>query len=179
MKKILHYLARMLEGWNLFEKIVISVVILIIPIGMAFEAFSRLVLQSTPTGLEEFILLVAAYGYFIGAAHASRTRKHITVTILDVIKLSDRVKHYLSIFSTFLCFVLPLVFSYYAVDYVIFLAKQGVMLVPFRWPIWVMMVAMPIGLITLGMYELRNLIQTIRSKSIEETELKTMEVTQG
>lgn len=148
--------------WNLSEKLVIGLVVLIIPFAMAYETLSRYAFSTTPMGLEEFILLLAAYLYFLGAAHASRKQVHITVTLLDVIKIPETLRKYLAVFSSFVCFATPLVFFWYAVDYNIFLADRGVQLVPFTWPYWVWTVAMPIGLIVLSIYELRNMIRNIK-----------------
>ena len=147
--------------WNTSEKAVMALVILIIPVGMAYETLSRYLFSTTPMGLEEFILLLAAYGYFIGAAHASRNRVHITVTLLDAIKIPEIVRKYLAVFSSFVCFATPIVFCWYAIDYNIFLADRGVQLVPFTWPYWVWTVAMPIGLVMVSIYELRNMFTDI------------------
>jgi TRAP-type C4-dicarboxylate transport system permease small subunit len=160
-KKFFGYGKYIGRAWNSSEKAVIGLVVLIIPFAMAYEALSRYAFSTTPMGLEEFILVLAAYGYFIGAAHASRNRVHITVTILDVIKIPETLRKYLAVFSSFVCFATPLVFFWYAVDYNIFLADRGVQLVPFTWPYWVWTVAMPIGLIILSIYELRNTIRNI------------------
>ena len=149
--------------WNSSEKGLIDLVVLIIPIAMAYEAFSRYAFSKTPMGLEEFILLLAAYGYFIGAAHASRNQVHITVTLLDAIKLPEAVRKYLAVFSSFVCFAIALVFFWYALDYNLFLSERGMQLVPFTWPFWVWTVSMPIGLIILSLYELRNMIRNIRA----------------
>lgn len=160
-KKFFDYGKHIGRAWNLSEVAVIGLVILIIPFAMAYETLSRYAFSTTPMGLEEFILVLAAYGYFIGAAHASRKKVHITVTLLDVIKIPETLRKYLAVFSSFVCFATPLVFFWYAVDYNLFLAQRGVQLVPFTWPFWVWTVAMPIGLLVLSIYEFRNMIRDI------------------
>jgi len=177
VRKLFGYGRHIARAWNMGEKAIIGLVVLIIPIAMAYEAFSRYVFSTTPLGLEEFILLLAAYGYFIGAAHASRNRVHVTVTLIDVIRIPHKIKKYLPVFSSFICFAVSLVFFYYALDYNLFLADSRVQLQPFGWPYWVWTGAMPIGLIILSVYELRNMITDIMSiRAAGDSDTSTTEV---
>ncbi|MBA7711762.1 hypothetical protein ES703_120728 [subsurface metagenome] len=76
------FAGKSMRGLGFLEASVVGFVILAIPLLMVLEVISRYGLHAIPIGIEEFILVIAAYGYFIGAAHASRSRKQITVTLL-------------------------------------------------------------------------------------------------
>lgn len=166
LQRAIAWLRHIVKGWGFAEAAVVGTIVVIIPFAMAYEALSRYAFEQSPLGLEEFTLLIAAYAYFIGAAHASRKRQHVTVTLIDVIKMPEKIRHGIAVFSAFLCFAAPAAFFYYTLDFNLWVADSPMQLRPFGWPYWVWTVAMPIGMLVMAIYELRNFVQTVRGTAV-------------
>jgi len=152
------------KGWSKVEATVISTVILIIPICLVVITFARYILRIGIPGLQEYTLVLAAYGYFIGAAVASRQKAHVTVTVVDLIRMPESVRHYLAIIPPFVSFVLYATFCYYTVIYAYWISQSGLVIPPFLWPLIVWVFPMPFGLFLISLYELRNLVRTVQSR---------------
>ena len=162
-RRLLWFAGKSVRAWGFLEASVVGVVILTIPLLMTTEVISRYGLRAVPGGIDEFILIIAAYCYFIGAAHASRRRNQITVTILDVINVRQRIKSYIDIIAAVLAFGVCAAFSYYAIVYNHWVVTQGLLVIPFRWSLVVWVVSLAIGMVLMSLYELLNLVRKVRA----------------
>ncbi|MDX2511641.1 MAG: TRAP transporter small permease subunit [Desulfobacterales bacterium] len=81
---------------------------------MATQVVLRYGLESPFLGMEELAPMIALWVYFLGMAHATRQRDHITGGIVTLFIKNEKVICAIRIFGTIVCVVAACIFGYYA-----------------------------------------------------------------
>jgi len=164
VKRLFWFLKKVVRGWGFLETVVVASIILAIPIIMTFLSVERYAFSESTPGMQEFIVIIAAYAYFLGAAMASKHGTQITVTIIDVTKASKRTKQYIDVLASVITVGICVVFTYVAIEYLQSLQTEGSRLIyPMRWPFQVEAIAFPIGMTLIVVYELVALVRKVRA----------------
>ncbi len=87
---------------------------------MALQVFMRYVFKNPLLSIEELAPLFALWLYFLGLAHATRQRNHISGGIIMLIVQNPKVIRWIRFCMTTICFLTILVFVYYAQKYALF-----------------------------------------------------------
>ena len=164
MERLFWFIKKVVRGWGFFETAIVATIILAIPMIMTFLSVERYAFSESTPGLQEFIVIIAAYAYFLGAAMASKYGTQITVTIIDVTRASERTKQYIDILASVITVSICVVFTYVAIEYLQSLESEGSRLIyPMRWPFQVEAIAFPIGMTLLVVYELVTLVRKVKT----------------
>jgi len=108
-----------------FVRAIIVIMSLALGFLMAGQVFLRYVIQSPFLGIEELAPLFALWVYFLGMAHATRERDHISGGILTLIFKKPALIHSIRMIGTILCIIAVVIFGYYSNKFALFNLKLG------------------------------------------------------
>jgi TRAP-type C4-dicarboxylate transport system permease small subunit len=141
-----------------------AVVLLSLALGflMAAQVLMRYGLQSPFLGIEELAPMFGLWIYFLGMAHATRERDHITGGIIGLIFKNQILITSVRITGTLLCLFAICIFSYYAQKYALFNLSIGRAspYMGFSKAIWDF--SMVVGFVLTGFYLVLQLISEIQ-----------------
>lgn len=129
---------------------------------MAAQVVMRYGIESPFLGIEELAPMLALWIYFLGMAHATREREHISGGVITLIFKSHRVIDAVRIGGTLVCLFATVLFGYYAYKYASFNFDLGRKSTYLRWPKSLWDFSMVIGLLLVGFYYVLQLVAEIR-----------------
>ncbi len=129
IKSIFSLVAKSLD---FIERYLLILAYLVIPILILAQVMSRYLMTTAVIGIEEGCLLIVAYVYYIGAAHALKTKSHITVKALHLFPITPKVRKIISCAATVFGFICATLISWYIMKYFLFVSKSPAMFTPFH-----------------------------------------------
>lgn len=89
----------------------------VVVVTITVSVFMRYVLKTDLYGLEEVIILLAMWIYFIGGAYGSYEGSHITAEIMSVIIKNKKVMHYIKLFIAIVSLLVSVFFAVWGMQY--------------------------------------------------------------
>lgn len=134
----------------------------VIPILILVQVMSRYLMTTAFIGIEEGCLMIVAYVYYIGAAHALKTKSHITVKALHLFPISPKGRKIISYFATVFGMICATIITWYIIKYFLFVAKSPALFTPFPIKKMYYVAGPAIGWILIFVYSLVDLINMFK-----------------
>ena len=128
--------------------------------------FMRYVLKSSLFGVEEIILLIAMWLYFIGGVYGSYKDNHITADVLSTYVKSERIKRFLRIFVTAFCLVISVIFAVWGITYINWCFQVGGTTVGLHIPLIYSRFPLCVGFIMMCLFNVYHLINVIINREV-------------
>ncbi len=122
MMKILNLIWNVLIG---IQKFILFICSFLIIIGVASKAIFRYLFQIDFHGVEEFIILLAFWLYFIGASYGSYRKGHIAADIIPMYIKDEKIKQIFMLFVSLLTIGISALFTLWAVDMLTWTLERG------------------------------------------------------
>lgn len=122
---ILQSIRWVLKRLETIQKIMLFVVSILLVLGVTGQVILRYVLKSNLLGLEEMIILLAFWLYFLGGIYGSATRTHITADLTEVYIKNKKLKQFVKLIVSLITVFISCVFAYYSVDYLTWGVERG------------------------------------------------------
>ncbi|MGE5679037.1 MAG: TRAP transporter small permease [Pseudomonadota bacterium] len=144
------------ERWILFITSALSVLIIVAGV------FMRYVLNLDLFGMEEIMVIVAFWLYFIGAAHGSYERSHISAEIISVYVKSEKIKAFLKVIESTITSFVVVVLTYWGWRYFIWGLTKGARSTGWKIPLVTSQSAIFFGFALMAFYSIYYLIKDIQ-----------------
>lgn len=136
---------------------------ILIAIAVCYEIIAREIFSSPTIWQVEIAIFLATWACFLGLGFGLKEGSHVVVDVL-VIRLSDKIRLVLEVFSNFLVIIFALPMTWYGVPLVLqsfhLHEARGLAL---NAPLWVVKVAVPFGTLLLLLQAIKRLIATCHS----------------
>ncbi len=150
--------------WNIminFQKIIMIVCSILIIIGISSQAAMRYLFKINFYGLDELIIIIAFWLYFMGSSYGSYEESHIKADIVSVYIKNKKLKEVFSLVASIITTAITLLFTYWALDLFIWgivrQAKSPVLSIPMVIP----QSAIFIGFVIMSIYSVVYLFRDI------------------
>ncbi|MBR6800036.1 MAG: TRAP transporter small permease subunit [Firmicutes bacterium] len=120
----------------------------------------RYLFDSGFKGMEELIVLVAFWIYFMGATYGSYENSHITADILTVFIKNETVKTVIDFARHVITTVILFAVSYCTVELIAYTASSGAVSAVLKIPMSIVYLPIYIGLFMMNFYSLVHIFQT-------------------
>src|SRR5690625_1523600 len=84
--------------WKLLERVQQSILVLcsvFLVLGVSIQVFLRYVLKSDLLGIQELIIILAFWLYFIGSSLGSLYNKHISAELVSIYVSNKKIKQFI------------------------------------------------------------------------------------
>jgi TRAP-type C4-dicarboxylate transport system permease small subunit len=105
-----------------FQKIILFVTAFLVILLISYSAIMRYVFKSDFYGIEDVILVVSFWMYFIGAAYGSYTNNHVSAEVIPIYLKNKLVRNIIIIIRSVVTTILSWLFTYWA----LLLMKWGI-----------------------------------------------------
>jgi len=140
------YLRFLNKSIERIEKIIIAYGIIFITLILVFNVFTRQLLSWSWNAAEETSIFLVIAVTFMSLGYATRTGKHITMTVaLDLVP--HKVKKIMVIANSILSAIALVIIAKIAWDYVMYVKEMGRVTSALLIPAWWTIIVMPIGFI--------------------------------
>ncbi|SDJ10430.1 TRAP transporter small permease [Salimicrobium halophilum] len=134
----------MAKGFANFEKIIL-VLTLVVMVALIFgQVVGRYVFSSAPSWTEEIARYVHIFQVWVGASYAVKMREHIRVDAF-VTRFYGLPRKIIETISMLLWFFLVLFLAYFGTQLVLDTMSYGQQSPAMRIPMWIPMIAVPLG----------------------------------
>lgn len=150
--------------WNLLLKLqrfILIICSLFIVLGMVTAVFFRYVLDINFMGLNELILILSIWMYFIGAALGSYERSHISADLVSSYIKNKRIKNGISLFNSILTVILSFLFIIWSYDLVAWGLEKNTVSNVLGIPMIVAQSSILVGFVLMFVYSIAHLIQDL------------------
>ncbi len=130
------------------------------------SVFMRYVFKTSLFGVEEIILLVAMWLYFIGGVYGSYKDNHITADVLSTYVKSEKIKKALRVFVSVLCLLISIVFAAWGITYINWCLQVGGTTVGLHIPLIYSRFPLCIGFIMMCLFNVYHLINVVMNRQI-------------
>jgi TRAP-type C4-dicarboxylate transport system permease small subunit len=130
------------------------------------SVLTRYILKTSMFGVEEIILLVAMWLYFIGGVYGSYKDNHITADVLSTYVKSEKTKRILRIFVTGLCLVISIILAVWGIIYINWSLQVGGATVGLQIPMIFLRLPLCIGFIMMCLFNVYHLVNVITNRQI-------------
>lgn len=161
---------RVIAGGAFAETLVPSVFLIVVAIAITIEAILRYAFSYAILGLEEVMLIIGLYVYFLGSACASRDEAQIRVSIIDQVPIPALTRHVFNTTISFIAFVICGIYAYYSFLYVQWTVVTKVTIPPLNWPHIILGLSMLLGLTLMALHHLTHFIEYLRQRSTSGVE---------
>lgn len=164
-------MVKYLASFNRLEEIIASLCMATLVIVVGLQVFNRYALNSSLVWTGELSRYLFIWAVFIGCAYATREGRHLSVTILYNLAPKWLKKTLLLVDDA-----ITIVFCGFCVVWggkmVQFLSQTGQEAPALEIPIYWVYLALPVGMLLMGMRVVRNAVQLIKNKPpvAEETD---------
>jgi TRAP-type C4-dicarboxylate transport system permease small subunit len=156
--------AKLIRSLHLLEDNILRWGIFLIATAIVTQTIFRYFFPVSLRGLEEASLTVVCWVYFVGIAIASRERRQINVSILELIPLSNSTRKYLDVIATFIALATCVLFLWLTIKYMCNIHARNVLLAPWGISYLVIALSMPTGFLLSSYYTLTEFIEKCRRK---------------
>lgn len=158
----------LLRCLNFFEEYSLIAAYVLIPVLIVIEVFSRYLMKSAVIGIEEGCLMIVAYAYYIGAAYALKKKDHITVKVLHLLPIPQKLSYLIKCFAAFLSLVCATAITWYIVKYFLFVSKSPSLYTPFSFRKFYYLAGPAIGWVLVFIYSMSDFINAANRYYIME-----------
>src|SRR5699024_8762724 len=110
------------------------------------------IFQADLYGLEELILIPAFWMYFMGASYGTHLDTHITADLTKVYIKSEKIKSIIQLLNTVICFVIAVVFTFWAYNFVVWSINSGGTSSAWQYPLYIPKSSIMVGFILMSLY---------------------------
>ncbi|SKC81496.1 TRAP transporter small permease [Maledivibacter halophilus] len=142
----------LLQRWILTITSILAVLIIVTSVVM------RYVFKSDLFGIEEILIIVAFWLYFIGGVHGSYERSHIKADLLSIYIKNERAKLILSFVETFITCIVAIVLSFWGYKYFIWGIEMGAKSPGWKIPLVISQSPIFFGFVLMTFYFIYHLI---------------------
>ena len=147
--------------WD-FLLVIERAIMIIASIGVVLLIFisviMRYLLESSFNGMEELIILVAFWIYFIGASYGSYEGSQITADILSVFIKNEKGKLTVALIRDVITTVILFAASYCAVELMIYTLEAGAVTSVLKIPMMVVYTPIIVGIFLMNFYTLAHAV---------------------
>lgn len=126
------------------------------------QVFTRYVMHMSVIGIEDLTSFVAVWLYFIGGSLGAWDRGHISASLVDLIVQSEPVRRWINAASAIVTTILAGWMTKWAFEYFLFTVERHQVSIDVRMPMFIVTVAMPLGLALMTFYFLVEAIELTR-----------------
>ena len=152
--------------WNALlrvQRIVMFITSLCVLSLMAAAAFMRYFLEMDFFGMEDLVLIVAFWMYFMGGAYASYEKSHISAEVVSAYIKNEHVKRVLKLMTAFITTAMSWIFSYWGYLLLLWGLESGRRTVMLHIHILVPQSAIILGFFLMTLYATVHFVNEIRS----------------
>lgn len=134
-----------------FQQVLLILTSLFVVLIMCAEVLLRYVFHSDLFGIEEVVVISAFWLYLIGSSYGVYDRSHVKADIIPQL-LGERSRALLSVITRFVMAVLCIVFSWWAVDMVLYSIEWMPRTTGLRIPIFISQSSVLVGYVLMSLY---------------------------
>ena len=142
------------------EKTIMIVASIGVVVLIFISVVMRYIFEDGFKGMEELIVLVAFWIYFMGGTYGSYENSHITADILSVFVKNERAKTIIDFIRHIITTVILFAVSYCVIELIIYTAQSGAVSAVLKIPMTVVYLPVYIGLFMMNFYSLAHIFQT-------------------
>ena len=140
----------------------------LLTIAILVQIASRYLFRTSILGIEEIILYLAVWFYFLGAALGAEQREHISASLVDILAISATSKQWVSWVASLISVVICAWMTWWALELVQWSMQMKMRSTELRVPVWLVQACIPTGLGLMTFYLLMecldNLCHLLRGK---------------
>ena len=130
---------------------------------MAAAAFMRHFLQMDFFGMEDLVLIMAFWMYFMGAAYASYEKTHISAEVVSAYVKNENVKRILKLVTSLITTAMSMIFAYWGYLLLLWGLESGRRTVMLHIHILVPQAAIILGFFLMTLYAIVHFVNEIRN----------------
>ena len=144
----------------------------VITILVFIEVMLRYVFESPLFGIEEMIVFIAMWLYFLGASLGAYDRTHIKADVIYVWVKTPRAMAIVSTINSIVTVVLAAILSVWSYDYIVFSFQRGGATPALRLPQVIAHMAVFVGAVLMTVYFFAELIDDFRNAISEKPKVQ-------
>ena len=151
--------------WNSIlsaQRLVMFVTSICVLFLIASAAFMRYFLQKDFYGMEDIVLIMAFWMYFMGGAYASYEKSHISAEVVSAYVKNEQNKRILRLIASGVTAVLSWIFSYWGFLLVLWALESPKTTVMLHIPVIVPQTAIILGFFLMCLYSTIHFINDVR-----------------
>jgi len=141
------------RGLIRFQQVLMVLTSVFVVLIMCFEVLLRYVFKSDLFGIEEIVVIAAFWLYLIGSSYGVYDKSHVKADIIPQL-LPLKAQAFLSVLVRLTMTVLCVVFSWWAVDMILYSIEWMPRTTGLRIPIFISQVSILVGYILMSFYSL-------------------------
>ena len=146
-KRLWSFLPKLMEYILVFMSFMIAFLVFLMVIF-------RYILKINLYGMEELLIMIAWWLYFIGGSYGSYERSHIAVDAIDEFVSNEKIMGFLKVFRSISTSLLSIVLAYYSISFVSWGIKENVRTVVNHWPLAYSQFAILVGFFLMTFYSI-------------------------
>ena len=150
------------------QKVILVFTSALVIIGIATQASFRYFFRIDFFGLEEVIVLLAFWLYFIGASYGSFTKSHITADIIPVYIKNNKIKSIAMLVTSLITIVIAVLYSLWSLDYILWIAERGTTTAVLKIPVILSRSAIFVGFVLMTAYFIYHFVLDLKRLIKEE-----------
>lgn len=153
--------------WRIFLSIqrnILWIFSILTVVVVTFSVLLRYILKIDLYGLEEIIILLTIWIYFIGGAYGTYTGSHITGEILTVMVKNPKILRNMRIFIAFVSLGVSIFFARWSLQYWKLLMRLGGETPALHIPFWVIRGALVLCFLLMVLFNLYHLAKVISNR---------------
>ena len=159
--------------WNAilsFQKVIMVITSIAVMLIMCLSATLRYIFKSDLYGVEEIIVMVALWLYFMGSSYGSFEKSQITADLLQVYLKSERSKQVARLVTSVLTTGLGLLVNYWALQFFLWGLQMDARSPIYRLPMVIPQSAVFVGFTLMSLYNIVHLIDDFKSVFMDKTQ---------
>lgn len=141
------------------QKGILIISSLLIVIGLFMAVVLRYVFKVDLFGITELLLIPTFLLYFIGGAHGSYEKSHITADIVEAYLKNERVKNWVTVFTSVVTLIVCIITTKWTFDYIIWSFEDGGRTSGWKIPYYIPHGTVLIGFILMTFYTIVHLVR--------------------
>lgn len=142
-----------------FEKAIMIIASVLVVILITISVVMRYILEKNFPGMEELVVMVAFWIYFMGGIYGSYENSHITADILSVFVEKERTKLAVSFAREVVTSIILFAASYCAVELIIYTAHAGAVSSVLKVPMMVVYAPIFVGIFMMNFYTVLHAVE--------------------
>ena len=134
----------------------------LLTLAILVQIASRYLFRTSILGIEEVILYLAVWFYFLGAALGAEQREHISASLVDVLAIGETPKRWVHWFASLLAVIICAWMTWWAIGLVEWSWQMNMRSTELRVPVWLIQASIPAGLGLMTFYLLVECADNLR-----------------
>lgn len=148
--------------WNFLltcEKAIMIVASIVVVVLITVSVIMRYILEKNFPGMEELIVMVAFWIYFMGGIYGSYENSHITADILSVFVEKEKTKLIIAFVREIITAIILFMASYCAIELMAYTAQAGAVSTVLKVPMIVVYAPIFIGMFMMTFYTVVHAVE--------------------